>query len=117
MNRQLQIFTLTPSGPQLRDIGIKTAVEHADAVYEKWSEAAYAVLLKYIARYGSGKQFMGEQVRIYADVMGLPQPLSLRAWGGVMQRAFKEGLIKQVGTAKVLNAKAHCANAAMWEII
>lgn len=115
---QPTLFPLTePTGPQLRDIGIQKAVEHADAVCDKWSDKAYEVLKKYLARFESGHHFMGEQVRLFADTEGLPKPLSLRAWGGVMQRAAKEGLIKQNGTAKVNNPLAHCANAAKWMIV
>jgi len=87
--------------------GIQAALNHANAVHTNWSDQAYQFLKKYIE---SNTEFMAEDVR-NASVGIVPQPPSLRAWGGVMRRAIMEGLISKAGIKTVKNIKAHRANA------
>lgn len=98
------------TGPELRDTGIKKAVEHADKVVESWSHMAYEHLKKYIVLHD---EFMAEDLRYDSK---LPEPPSKRAWGGIMVRAAKSGLIYRVGFRAVKNPKAHCANASLWRV-
>lgn len=99
-----------PTGQQLRDAGMKQAVEHADKVSESWSDKAYDHLLKYIVLHD---EFMAEDLRYESK---LPEPPSLRSWGPILMRAAKSGLIYRVGYRKVKNAKAHMANASLWRV-
>ena len=92
--------------------GTQTAVDHANAVHDKWSERAYQFLLKFLQR---EKRFMGEDVRAAAAEQDFDLPPSARAWGGVIQRAAKEYIIIKIGIQQVKNKKAHLANAAVWE--
>jgi len=110
IGKQLDIFA---DGRIMRDAGIQQAISHADEVCEKWSEKAYQFLLWYIKR---NKEFMTEDVR-NASAYIIEIPPSERAWGGVIVRAVKAGLIKQTGYRKVANARAHMANAATWQTI
>ena len=113
MNGQTNLFT----GQELRDKGIKKAVDHAGV---KWADEAYEFLLhkilymKLLPEYG--RTFMVEDVRRAAiDVIN--DPPSNRAWGGVIRRAANAGLIEKVGIRQVTNPKAHCANANVWRVI
>ena len=110
MEKQLDIFA---DGRLMRDAGIAQSITHADEVCEKWSEKAYRFLQWYIQH---NKEFMTEDVRIASEYI-IEIPPSERAWGGVIVRACKAGLIKQIGYRKVTNARAHMANAALWKTI
>ena len=73
----------TTKGNQLRDKGIKQALESAENETENWGNLAYNFLLHYIK---TNKEFMTEDVRI-ASFESVPQPPSNRAWGHVVVRA------------------------------
>ena len=106
METQLNLFT----GQQLRDKGISQAVNHADQQSENWSHYAYQFLLSYIKQ---NREFMTEDVRA-ASVGIVDEPPSSRAWGGIIVRAVKSGLIRRLGFRSVSNAKAHCTPASVW---
>jgi len=97
------------TGEELRDEGIQKAVEHADEVHESWSDKAYQFLLDYDPQ----SEFMTEDLR-QASTRYLPEPPSLRAWGAVVVRAVKNGVIQRVGYRAVSNNKAHRTPASVW---
>lgn len=100
------------TGEQLRNAGMQLAIEHAEAKDSKWPEKAYQVLMTYIK---GNKNFMTEEFRDYALKIGFTMPPHARAWGGIINRAAREGLIVKIAVQAVKNPKAHCANAAVWE--
>jgi len=100
-------------GGELRDIGIKTALDNADSTHDKWSDRAYIFLLNYIK---SHREFMTEDVRV-ASEKEIPIPPSKRAWGGIVLRASKAGLIERIGFSNVKNIKAHRTPATVWRVI
>ena len=108
---ELDLFSQPPTGEDLRDAGIKQAEDHANEHKEGWSDEAFAFLKEWIT--GCDTAFMAEDIR-KASAIIVKDPPSARAWGSVVLRARKEGLITQVGFGKVLNPKAHCANAAIY---
>ena len=99
-------------GSQLRDKGIKQAINNANDTHEKWSEKAYKFLTDYIK---SHHEFMTENVRV-ASEKKIPIPPSNRAWGGIILRASKAGLITRVGFSSVKNVKAHRTPATVWRV-
>ena len=105
---QLNLF----SGTELRDNGIAQAMENADAQVNEWTFEAYQFLLHYSK---SNKEFMAEDVRLASEGI-IDEPPSKRAWGGIIVRAVKSGLIKRKGFMNVKNAKAHCTPATLWEV-
>jgi len=109
--KELDLFT----GVQLRDEGIERTLTHADRVIENWQEKAYKFLLRYVDN-NKDYQFMAEDIRKESDGI-VPEPPNSRAWGGIIVRAAKAGIIKRVGYKKVKNSKAHCTPAALWEAI
>ena len=105
------------NGTELRDKGIKQAIDNADNTHEKWSDKAYKFLLDYI-KYGEGRdqyEFMTEDVRMASEAE-IPKPPSNRAWGGVILRASRAGLISRIGFSNVKNAKAHRTPASIWRV-
>ena len=101
------------SGSELKEKGIKQALDHANKVSNLWADEAFNVLKKYLLR--RKKPFMCEDVRQFAEEKtDLDLPPSNRAWGGVIQRAKHKGLIKHFGYFQVSNPKAHKANASIW---
>lgn len=96
-----------------RDEAINRATGHADAVEPAWSERAYAHLLAYPAL-PRGAAFMAEDVRKFAEEQGLPTPPDPRAWGGVVQRAVRVGIIESAGFGYSKNRRAHLRPTAIW---
>jgi hypothetical protein len=110
-------MALDLSGKELAQAGAKLALDHAEAMDPGWKDRAYAYLLVFVAVH-RGQQFMAEDIRGFAYSRGLPKPPSERAWGSIIKRASTtEAKIRAVGTEKVKNAKAHCANATLWEVV
>jgi hypothetical protein len=105
---QTEIFT----GSQARDEGMNRAVDHANRVVEDWSERAYTELQNFL-RSNPG-EFMCEDFRGWCAMIDFPLPPHARAFGGVIARAARAGLIKKAGIGQVKNVKAHCANANVW---
>lgn len=104
---------MTATASELRNSGMASAINHADHVDDDWSIRAYAVLKHFVACRKS--PFMCEEVRKYAlNEIGLPKPPSERAWGYLMIKAAKEGLIKHNGYDKTKSASAHRTPAAVW---
>ena len=99
-------------GAELRDKGIKQSLDNANNTHDRWSDKAYDFLLKYI-KYQY--EFMTEDVRV-ASEKAIPKPPSNRAWGSVILRASRSGLINRVGFANVKNAKAHKTPASVWRV-
>jgi len=96
----------------LRDAGIKRAVDHADKKNADWSKKAYSFLKEFIYLYDA--DFMGEDVRTSSAGI-VPVPPSKRAWGSVILKAAKDGLIEKIGYQVTTNPKAHRAIATVWK--
>ena len=109
MNQTELVF----SGKELASAGAKMALMHAESVHEDWGAEA-CEYLEIFLRLHPGREFMTEDVREYATKRGLPKPPSLRAWGAVMQRAQRAGIIRWAGNRQVRNRKAHHAVASVW---
>lgn len=102
------------TGRDLRDAGMHAAAVNAERVNEGWAEEAYNALRMYVAA-NPGKHFMTEDVREYAyDVLAIPYPPHCRAWGAIIAKAAREGLIVRVGIGPVKTASSHMANASVW---
>lgn len=99
------------SGERLKEIGMAMAEESANNKVEGWSDMAFEFLKEFIQ--GNPGEFMGEDIR-HASKWIVPQPPSNRAWGSVVLRAAKAGLIRRVGFKSVSNPKAHSAPCSLW---
>ncbi len=102
------------TGQELRDTGIKAAIDHAESEAPGWAETAHQILHAYTTYYGG--EFTCEDVVLYAEKYSLigPAPDS-RAWGGVFKSAAHEGLIKPSGGFRESRVpKHHCAPKRLW---
>ena len=100
---------MNATGEDLKQIGMRQAVSHADSTIPKWSTNA----LQYVKDFQPGC-FLAEDVRYFAEADGLPIPPSKRAWGSVMTAARKLGYIKSIGYRLVTNPDAHRTPATYW---
>jgi len=98
-----------------KQAGIKKAVDHADQVSEGWSELAYSFLQRYLQGVPSGAyfQFTTEQLRESAK-FSVPEPPKDQAWGAVILRAAKKGLIRKAGYDTAKNLKSHSRPVTLW---
>ena len=110
MNGQIEMFPEL-TGKELRDEGMKKAVDHADSVEPTWSQRAYKFLLKYRL---TVEEFMTEDVRKASKGI-VPGPPDLRAWGSIVTKAARVGLIHSTGIRSVKDPKAHAGYATVWK--
>lgn len=105
-------LNLNLSGKELKLKGMQQAERSANELHKDWSEKAYWHF-KYWIRYQS-HPFKIETFREWCKDL-VPNPRSLRAFGSIVVRAKKEGLIEHAGYTQVQNAKAHAATASLWQ--
>lgn len=89
-----------------RDDGIERVSMKADLLDEGWTDRAYSALLLYCAKFHA--PFIAEEVREWAEGEGLiSPPHDSRAWGAVIRRAVKAGVMRKVGysTDKFMSPK------------
>lgn len=110
MSEQPDLFK---NGAELRDEGIKRAVDHADRVEERWSDRAFELFKEYIR---ARRVFMTEDVRMWAHKdRDLPLPPDGRAWGAVTVRAVKQRLIRRIGYAPMKSPNCHQDPKPVWQ--
>jgi len=100
------------NGDKLRDAGMQQAVDNAESKHPSWGDRALSLLVKY-----PKDEFMAEQVREFAKSRGLPDPPSKRAWGAVIVKAKKMGIIEHMRYDRVSNPKAHRTPASVWRML
>ena len=97
---------------ELAERGAKRAAAHADRVSEGWSEKALGFLA--IFADGFSDPFTVEQVRDYWEGIGyIRRPPDARAWGAVVKRAHREGIIEPCGYAKS-GKSGHAGPRTLW---
>lgn len=106
-----QQYHSEPSGPQRKAHGMAQALAHANAASRDWSEQAYAAVAHFAAQ---RIDFRAEQVRADAEQHGLPAAPHNRAWGAVISKAARAGLIRRVRFAPCDNPKAHSCHVSVW---
>lgn len=114
--QQLNIIDAIREGEILRQQGMQTAIDHADAVTPQWSQQAFNVACEYVREnLRVGQTFKAEDIRIWAYLEDkIVKPPNERAWGGIAAKLAHHGLIEKAGSASVVNPKAHGAIATLW---
>lgn len=106
---QAEFFT----GRELKQGGINVAADHAEQVHPGWQDKAIQNLKVFLL--WNKSPFLCETFRVFAEQeCQLSTPPNLRAYGAVMQRAKREGMIEHAGYTQVKNPRAHAANASLW---
>jgi len=98
---------------KLRDDGMKRAIDHAEKDYPGWKDMAFGYLKEYLTR-SNAVEFTGERVRIFAESEGFIKPPDKRAWGSVMTRGAKAGLIVKIGWTTASDPKVHKNPVSLW---
>ena len=78
----------------------------------KWNAMAYTLLKRYVRN--KKKPFMCEDFREYC-LNKLPVPPSNRAFGHLMTKARRDGLIISIGYQSTKNPFAHRTPATLWK--
>lgn len=93
-----------------RDEGIQRAAEHADNESPGWTDVALLYLKQFLVN--TSGPFLAEDVVAAAKVWGLIEPPDGRAWGHVMRRAAKLGLVVKAGYAPAKTS--NCSPKVLW---
>lgn len=96
------------------ETGMLLAASHAEREDEGWIETATTLFKLYAKFHPDG--FMTEDVRTWADKLGIPQPPDQRAWGLVATRLSREGYIKADGYGRQRSANCHRAPKTIWKL-
>lgn len=108
--KQLDLFDANKKKEQ----GMNISLLNAESRKEGWAKEAILILYGFLRVQGD-TPFLGEEFRVWCEKYGLSEPPSKRAYGGVMVRAAKLGLIEKVGYAKTTNPLAHRTPANLWK--
>lgn len=95
------------------ETGALVAASHADRQVDDWSVVAL-LLFKYYARMHP-EGFMTEDVRAWADKIGVEPPPDNRAWGWVAKKLASEGEIYAAGYDKQKSANCHASPKTVWK--
>lgn len=80
----------------------------------EWSEMAYNKLKEFVeTTYKT--TYLAEEIRAWCYEHGLERPKNERAFGGIISRAVRDGVISFAGYEKVQNVKAHRCCAHLWK--
>ncbi len=94
-------------GEELAIAGGATAAAHADSQSAGWLARATGLAEQFVINHVDLPSFQAIELRSYAEAQGLTSPPDARAWGHVMRRLKKNGVIESVGTGKSSGPKQH----------
>jgi len=114
----MTLLSIIEEGERRKNIGMEEAADHAEEESPQWKQRAFNLLVRYLSEYPKPHQFQAEDFRNWCE-MGkfIQEPPSKRAYGSIVLRAAKQGLIKKIGHATVKNVTAHRCFATLWESI
>ena len=94
-------------GEELAIAGGATAAAHADSQSAGWLARATGLAEQFVINHVDLPSFQAIELRSYAEAQGLTSPPDARAWGHVMRRLKKNGVIESIGTGKSSDPKQH----------
>lgn len=94
--------------------GATLAAAKADRTSPGWSVEAREVFLLYARMHRDG--FMTEDVRQWAQKLGMSEPPDNRAWGYVALRLSKDGVIESVGYGRQRSSTCHGSPKTIWKL-
>ncbi len=93
-------------------VGMATAIAHAESVSPRWADRAGELLRRFVAERVA--PFSSPDLRAYADRIGFERPPTNWAWGGVINSAARNGLIKKCGGENYGNETMHTRVVTLW---
>lgn len=99
------------TGAQLRDAAMRRAVDHADETSPRWADVAFEHLRLFAMQHYT---LTCEQVRQHAEAKGFAKPPTRRAWGSIVSRAVRAGVITQGVYEKATDPLVHCRPIMRW---
>jgi hypothetical protein len=91
--------------------GMKRALDHANRVDPSWEAHAWRYMRAYVRDHA---EFKAEDARAWAYAHGMDAPPDDRAWGGIVQRAAKAGLIRKTGRHGP-SKSSHASPVILWQ--
>jgi hypothetical protein len=101
-------------GERLKNEGMQRALFSADRKDPGWPDRAFEQLKKYLEFHGY-KEFKSEDMRQWAYKRGLPRPPDERAWGSVIARANKQGIIRFIRHTTYDQPHCHKGYTSLWQ--
>lgn len=93
--------------------GAFRAMDHADQKIGSWSDRAYNFFVNWATKHGG--EFMTEDVRMAAEkAKGYVPPPDERAWGAIILRAKRKGLLEHAGFAPMKSRNCHGNPKSVW---
>lgn len=96
---------------ELRDDGMRRAVDHANHVEPGWQERAIEHVRAFVME---RREFMCEDAREFAEARGMSLPPDNRAWGAVMTKCARLGLIVKDRLGYAKDPKVHMRPTSVW---
>lgn len=94
-----------------RDDAMQRAADHADGVSPRWTDVGFEHLRLFAMQHYT---LTCEQVRKHAEAKGFPKPPTRRAWGAIVSRAVRAGVITQGVYEKATDPLVHCRPIMRW---
>lgn len=95
-----------------RQDGMNRALMNTESKNPQWAAQALDILKRFIASHS--EPFMVEDVRAFAYKQGLQHPERDQAWGAIIRRACKNGLINKIGQGIAKDPTRHRGYTAIW---
>ena len=94
--------------------GMKRAIAHAEREEESWGDRALLYLRAYLQHHPPHWRFITPDMRRWAVERGCKEPASNNAWGSVLYRARRLGLIVPDGYEQYGDGKMHTQPVRAW---
>jgi len=105
--------TFNFNAEDLKQAGMNLALQSAEEKEERWGDRCYTLLVQFLKIHRMN--FMTEEFRRWCEQGNrIAEPPSKRAYGAIITRASKAGLITHQGFAATNNAKEHRTPASVW---
>jgi hypothetical protein len=111
MTDEPTLLDLMTEARAARDEGMNRAAAHAERVTPAWGTMAYRRLVRFAHQ---TEAFTTEQARAWAYADGLLPPPNECAWGAVVTRAVKAGVLTLDDFATAENVSRHCGINRLW---
>jgi len=115
VRRHTRSLTRAEQGAAARDAGIARAERGANAAVAQWSKLAMLSLTTFMRHRGVGFKFQLADFRAAGGA--LADPPEPRAWGAIINRASRAGLIERHGFEPCNDPRQHRCPTSVWRVV